>query len=95
MRLDLMQALGLAVLALALVACGNSGAPAGDRAPSPSALAEPPPKALGAQAASERPLDGGNVGSLPDPPEDTDADPLAPLPSALPAPAEPGSGVAL
>lgn len=92
------RGLALVCCAAALIACGNKGVAAGDRAPSPSALTEPPPKALGAKAASAQPLDGGNVGSLPDEPDDPDdgeQDPLSPPPTPQPTPAEPDGGVAL
>ncbi|MCA9630918.1 MAG: hypothetical protein KC766_24805 [Myxococcales bacterium] len=88
-------------LAILLVGCACWGCDAlgggGERAPSPSAITEPAPRALGAHAASQLPLDGGTVGSL----REQDPDPLAPEQApdgeapAVPPPATPDAGVAL
>ncbi|MCB9590431.1 MAG: hypothetical protein H6718_33785 [Polyangiaceae bacterium] len=87
----------LSALLAVSVCCGcNALGGSSDRAPSPSAVTEPAPRALGAHAASELPIDGGTVGRLPAP-----QDPLAPEdspPDATPAvpPLEvPDAGVAL
>ncbi len=55
-------------LGTALSGCGNEPA-SSDRAPSPSAVTEAAPKALGARAASQVPLDAGNVGRFVQPPD--------------------------
>ncbi|MGE0322155.1 MAG: hypothetical protein AB7K71_34415 [Polyangiaceae bacterium] len=88
---------GLATSVALCVCCGcNALGGGGDRAPSPSAVTEPAPRALGAHAASELPIDGGTVGSLPTP-----QDPLAPEQAppdaapAVPTPSVPDAGVAL
>ncbi|MCW5791107.1 MAG: hypothetical protein KIT72_11850 [Polyangiaceae bacterium] len=53
---------------MALVGCGNQPT-GGERAPSPSAVTEAAPKALGVKAASQLPLDAGGVGRPVDPPD--------------------------
>ncbi len=90
--------LGVSVLALgAFLSLGCNGiGGTGDRAPSPSAVTEPAPRALGAHAASQLPLDGGTVGSLPAP-QDPEAPEEDGAPDAAPllVPAKPDAGVAL
>lgn len=56
-----MRTLWWLAVSAALLACGDAKGGA-DRAPSPSAVTEAAPQALGAKAASQVPLDAGHVG---------------------------------
>lgn len=85
------RALFTTLVVVACAACNGLGG-SGDRAPSPSAVTEPAPRALGAHAASQLPVDGGTVGTLPqDPPDPHETPDAAPVPT----PAVPDAGVAL